>query len=172
MKPSLWIDNNYYIIKNKLKPFKIKDWSDIFHEVLIQFLTMDTKKSTKLIEDGEAYKYIKQMFYLNCFSKTSPFNWKYNKIIFNKNFDIDKVDISDGDEPDENLCLADIEMALDRIDEFFIYKLVYKDYLEKKTLTPGYSYKKIGMESDIPKPTIIAKFSELKEQIKKIIDEI
>ena len=172
LKPSLWIDKNYFILKKKLDNIKNPEWSDIYHEVLIQFLTMDTKKSTKLIEDGEAYKYIMSMFKINCYSKTSPFHWKYNKMVYDKNFDMDKIDITDGDEPDENLCLADIELALDKIDEFFVYKLIYKDYLEKKTQTPGYSFKKISIESEIPKPTIIAKFGEMKEQIKKIIDEI
>ena len=173
LSPLVWISDNYFILKEKLELIKnIPEWSDIFHEVLIQFLMMDTKKSTRLIDDGQAYKYIMSMFKINCFSKTSPYNWKYNKITFDKNFNMDKIDITDGDEYDENLCLADIELALDRIDEFFVYKIVYMDYLDRKIQTPGYSFKKIGMESEIPKPTIIAKFSELKEQIKKIIDEI
>jgi len=172
MLSSSWINENFYILKRKLSNIKTNDWDDIFQEVLIQFLTMDEKKSSRLIKDGVAMKYIMGMFKINVYSPTSPYRWRYNRMVYDKDFNLDKYEREDVDEYEDQLCLADIEMALDMVDEHFVYKLVFEDYLKRKTQTPGYSMKKISNESDITKPTLIVKFGELKQQVKKIIDEI
>jgi len=162
-----WIDDNYFILKRKLKNIKCNDWDDIFHEVIIQFISMDKNKSSRLIKDGVAMKYIMQMFKINVYSPTSPYRWKYNRMNYDKDFDMNNYNKEDTDEHEDQLCLADVELALDLVDEHFVYKLVYIDYIKRKTSTPGYSMKKISNESYITKPTLVVKFADLKKEIKK-----
>jgi hypothetical protein len=167
-----WVDKNYIDLKNKLKSIKSNNWEDIFQEVIIQFLVMDKQKAETLIDDGVAFKYIMGMFKLNVYSKTSPYHWKYNRMVYDKNFNFDNYDLEDEKYISGSLCLADVDVALNLIDEHFVYKLVYLDYIERKSKQAGYSIKKISVESEITKPTLVVKFGELKSEIKKIINEL
>ncbi len=130
---------------------------------------MDKKKSSRLIRDGNAFKYIYGIFYINATQPTAPYNWKYNRMKFS---DIDTSlyeKEQEQDEPDQLVCLADIDNALDDVDEFFVYKVLYFDYLNKKINTPSYSVKKISIDADIPKQTLVVKFIDIVKELKKII---
>ena len=164
-----WVGVNYYKLKQELSKIKHKEWDDIYHEVLIQFINKPSGLTSGLINRHEAIKYIKQQFYWNVTSLNAPYHWEYNKIKmvefdYNKNKHEDKYE--------DKLCIEDVNIALKDIDEFFVYKIVYKDYIKKKIETSSYSINKISIETEIPKVTLMAKFTILKDQIKKIINEL
>jgi len=168
LKISNWIDKNYYVIKKECIRIKSPDWYDIYHEVLIQFLEMDSGKTSSLINHQSAVRYIKQMFYLNVISKTAPyFNMYKMEEELRCNFD----DIIEDKHEHTEMCWADFESALYEVDAFFIDKLIYKDYILNKTKTPGYSVNKISQETKIPVATLIKKFTFIREELKKIINE-
>lgn len=160
-----WINNNYNILKEKTKNINVKDTDDIFNEVMIQFLLMDTGKTSKLIINNEANKYFMAMYKVNCFSKTSPYQRTYNKykfVEFNENHLNEVKEYIDG------ICLQDFEDYMDKLDVFFVDKHIYKDYIYKKIKKAGYSINKMSIETTIPKPTLELKFKNIRIELKKM----
>lgn len=166
-----WIAMNYNHLKKRFSVIKSPDWDDIYHEVLISFMVMDPHKTEALIENEEAEKYLKQMFYLNCISETAPYKRKYkhNKTTQQDEFVDEETDIS------SELCWGDFETIMWEVDAFFVDKHLYKEYIEKKIITPSYSIKKMSEDSMVPYPTLNVKFNNIRRQMeiemKKIIDD-
>lgn len=164
-----YINKNYYKLKKKLSNIQNPEWDDIFHDVLIQFLNKNSKQINKLIKTGDVDRYIMQMFKLNCFSDTSPYQRKYNKKEY-KYIDLNKLTQEDEPITDE-ICLKDLMDGLIYVDELFIYKLLYKEYIENKSINPSFSIRILSEESKIPRVRIITKFNNIREQLKKIINK-
>lgn len=160
-----WINENYNIIKNKTKGIIVKESDDVFQEVIIQFLEMETGKTIKLIENNEADKYIMAMYKVNCFSKTSPYQRTYNKY---KMVDFDENKYEELNHKNTEVCMRDFELMLEQVDIFFVHKEVYKDYIYRKIKKKGFSINKISIESEIPKPTLDTKFKKIKQELNKI----
>jgi len=169
-----WIAQNYNHLHKRLSVIKSPDWDDIFHEVLMAFMDMDSEKTNMLIEDDNAEKYIKQMFYWNCIGTLSPFQWKYNTMNTTKLLDNIQYEIEDdGIKYITELCWGDYETIMWEIDSFFVYKHLYTAYIKEKIMTPSYSIKKMSIESLVPYATLNVKFNNIRRQMeiemKKII---
>ena len=162
-----WISENYDIIKQKTIGINVKEPDDVFQEVIIQFLEMDTGKTSLLINNNEASKYIMAMYKVNCFSKTSPYQRTFNKY---KYVDFDENKHKELHDRNTEVCMKDFELMLEQVDMFFVHKEVYKDYIYRKIKTKGYSINKIAKESEIPKPTLDTKFKKIKQELNKIND--
>jgi len=159
-----YIRDNYYNLRTKLSVFKIDNFDDIYHEVLLQIIDMDNDKLNYLIEKGEIDKYIMSVFKINAFSITAPYHRKYNRI---KTKELKEMEYNN-DIDNDDYCLNDIYYALDKIDDFFIFKLLYKDYIDNKILRSGYSIRQLSLDSDVSSRTLISKFNIYKNEIKKI----
>jgi hypothetical protein len=165
-----WLNDNWKHLKKYPEQIENYEGDDILQEVIVQFLEMEPEKTTKLITSGEAEKYIMSMYKVNCFSKTSPYQYKYNKV--------DKVELLDKMyhyyEPSYQVCWTDLEYIINDLDIFFLDKVVYKDYIRKKLKQKGYSINKMSKESTIPLGTLDLMFKkiriELKNDLKKIIE--
>ena len=165
---SRWISENYDILKIKTKGINTKEPDDVFNEVMVQFLEMDTGKTSLLINNNEADRYIMAMYKVNCFSRTSPYQRTYNKyssVEFDENKYEELYDIN------TDMCIRDFELMLDQVDMFFVHKAVFKDYIYRKMKKKGFSINKISIESEIPKPTLDTKFKKIKQELKKLNNE-
>jgi len=163
-----WINLNYNILKEKTRAFNILDKEDIFDDVMLQFLLMDTGKTSNLIQNNQANKYFMAMFKVNCFSKTSPYQRTYNKykyVEFNDKYHKEIKEYIDG------VCIQDFEEYMDKLDVFFVDKHIYKDYIYKKIKKSGYSINKMSKETTIPKPTLELKFKNIRIELKKMRDD-
>lgn len=164
-----WINQNYEAIKYSTRGIIVKEPDDVFQEVIIQFLEMNTGKTIKLIENNEADKYIMAMYKVNCFSKTSPYQRTYNRY---KRVDFDETKYKEShektDEKTDEMCIKDFETMLEQVDMFFVHKEVYKDYIYRKIKKSGFSINKISVESQIPKPTLDTKFKKIRTELNKI----
>jgi len=166
-----WMSNNYTILRNATKAIVTNEADDIFQEVVIQFLSMKTGFTTGLILSGDANKYFMGMYKLNCFSDTSPYQRKYNMNKTVEFFDEYNFEY----ENSYDVCWRDFEIMLENMEMFFVDKVVYKEYIERKIIKKGFSIKKMANESMIPKGTLNLKFkqirTELKIEVKKIKDK-
>jgi hypothetical protein len=139
--------------------------------VLIDFIEMPKKKSNQLIKNGDAFRYLMQMYQLNCYSKTAPYHRRYTtaptqELIEYHSFEYDST---------YEICWTDLIKILKRIDVFFINKILYKEYVQKKLIDKGYSISRLSVDSTIPKGTLDLMFKkikiELRLEIKKMIDD-
>jgi len=159
-----WINDNYYVIQKAIRKFNVPERDDIFHEVLIYF--MNNKKAEMLIETNRATQYIVQMFKINCYSKTSPYQQKYNKIKYIEL--LDSYLTTTEEEENTTICLADVEYILNEINVFFNDKLMFNTYVKNKLNFNGnYSTRKLAEEVEIPHDTLKYKIRKIKKTIKK-----
>jgi len=151
-----FIKNNYERLYNIIMSYNVDNKEDIFQEVLLYFLLMNKEKIETLIKNKEASKYIIQMFKINSFSNTSPYQREYKTTNEFYNEDLD-----------DNICWSDFIYELERLDTFFLDKILYKEYLIRKIETPGYSVKKLSNEVDISTSSLRDKFNYMKNELKK-----
>jgi len=162
-----FISDNYEEILKSIRGFKVENKEDILQEVFIYFMEMDKYRSNKIIKQGIGIRYIVSMFKINSFSKTSPYQQKYNKILYN---DITKDIKYKEDDINDDFTWGDFIEILDGLDIFFIDKLIYKEYIEQKIKKPGYSIRKLSLYTGISENILNRKFNYIKEEIKKNID--
>jgi len=165
---SQWISENYDILKLKTIGINVKEPDDVFQEVIIQFLEMDTGKTSMLINNNEASKYIMAMYKVNCFSKTSPYQRTYNKY---KYINYDETLHSWDQHSSDVICLKEFDFYMDQLDIFFVDKAVYRDYVHKKIKIKSYSINKASQETTIPRPSLEVKFKNIRNELKKIKKE-
>lgn len=151
-----FINKNYERLHNIIMGYNVDDKEDIFQETLLYFLQMEKSKCDRLIKSGEASKYIIQMFKINAFSSTSPYQRTYEN----------NTDVAMNEDTDENVCWGDFITELEGLDIFFLDKVLYKTYLERKIETPSYSIKKLSLEIDISHSSLRDKFREIKNKLK------
>ncbi len=155
-----WMSENYEHLICMCSTIKSPEWNDIFHEVLINFMEKDEILLQKLIENDEADKYIKQMFYLNVISDTAPYKRKY------KHNSISREEFKDVEiEATSDICFADFELLMWGIDAFFVDKHMYREYILKKIETPSYSIRKMSIDSMVPYSTLNIKFGNIRKQM-------
>ena len=164
----IWMNDRYIHISTYTKKIYNPDGEDILQETIVQFLEMNTGKTLKLIMDGEAEKYLMAMYKVNCFSKTSPYQRKYNQMNTTELFD----DMYHYHDSSYNVCWTDLEHMLDELDVFFVDKMVYKEYIEKKLKQSGYSINKMSKDSTIPIGTLDLMFKKIRHQLKSEIKKI
>lgn len=162
-KISNWINDNYDILKEKIKTFNVKDSEDIFQEVLIYFMDMDTGKTMGLINSGDADKYVMAMFKINAFSETSPYQRKYNQYKMVELYDEEVKNLYD---KSFDVSIELFNDLLEDVDEFFIHKIIYRQYVYNKIKTPSYSINKMSIESTIPQSTLEQKFNKIRTELK------
>jgi len=163
-----WISENYDILKLKTIGLNVKEPDDVFNEVMIQFIEMDSGKTLKLIENNEADKYIMAMYKVNCFSKTSPYQRTYNKY---KYISYEETLHSWDQHSSDVICLKEFDFYMDKLDIFFVDKAIYRDYIHKKIKVKSYSINKASIETTIPRPSLEVKFKNIRNELKKIKDE-
>lgn len=163
-----WINDNYENLKIKTKGIVTNEPDDIFNEVIIQFLEMNTGKTSTLIKNGEADKYIMAMYKVNCFSKTSPYQREYNKY---KSVEFNEHKYKEIEKNNFDISIVDLERFLEDIDIFFIHKICFKEYIYNKIEKRSYSVKKIAEESTIPNETLKKSFKQIRSELKNKKDK-
>jgi len=159
-----YLSLNYVKLKQKLLSFNVINFDDVYHEVLIQVLNMNIDKFNFLFNENIIDKYIVSMFKFNAFSKTAPYHRKYNKILYTN---LSNINIPDNiDDHIDQICIADIENILMDFNDLFIYKIVYIDYILKKSLDPGFSVRQLALDCLIPESTLNSKFDDYKKYLK------
>jgi hypothetical protein len=168
-----WINSNYFTLKNKLLKIKSKDWEDIYHDVLIQVLEKSENFILSLILSNDIDRYIMAMFKLNVFSPTAPHHWR-NKTL--NTIEIDYyIDILEDDEEIEtyinDIQLKDIKEALHELDIFFIDKIIFEHYIDKKS-NGSYSIKELSSEIET-RNTISAQYTynKVRDKIREKLNE-
>jgi len=163
-----WINKNYYKMRDKCfklhyRPISCEEKQDIYHEVLIQFL--NSKKAVKVILENKAEAYLMTMYKMNCFSKTSRFQYVYNKDYYNSHIDIDILE----DEIDFNEYTTTgmgsyqyINTMLEKLDIFFVDKIVFKEYMKKKLETPDYTIKEYAKFLELDYNAILIMINRVK----------
>lgn len=162
-----WVIKNYSKLVLKLEKIKNPEWEDVLQEVFLQFLEKDDDLIIDLICKDEAYKYIMSMFKLSCFSKTSPYQWKYNKL--------DCIYVDEFAEIDENfyydfimtINLDDIKKSLLELDTFFIDKLIFKEYIDRKLDDNSYSFKQMSKESGLTEIKLRKRYDKVRKELKE-----
>jgi hypothetical protein len=165
-----FIEKNYKEIMKMAKSIiKNMDYEEVAHEVILQFLTY--KKSTQLIQKGEAMRYISGMIHLSYYSTTSPYHKKYRKntIEYNEVYSI----LYPGE--DTNDVDLEKDYLLDAIDEIMKQKQDDLKIWYNLTLLKLYScnsnYSKLSRETKIPRNAITQGVQEgidyVKERIKR-----
>lgn len=162
-----WLIKNYSKLVIKLERIKSPDWDDILQEVFLQFLEMDKDFVIDLICTGGATNYIGVMFWRNCNNKTSPYQYKYNKMKY--------VSCDEFDEVNEDVCkdfimtidLDDIKKSLIELETFFIDKLIFKEYIDRKLGDNSYSFKQMSIESGLTEAKLRKRYEKVRDELKE-----
>ena len=162
-----WISINYYVLKRICMKYDTSEFDDIYHEVIIQFLQADEDLLIKLILMGNAIKYFRTIFKINCYSPNSIYQQKYNKIKYVEIFN----DVEDEviDKYIESLDLIDLDKVLKEIDSFFIDKIIFREYIINKIEDNTYSFRQMSDDAEFNMRKLIYSYTKVKDNLKSYI---
>lgn len=141
---------------------KISNGVDDPQDILQECLTELCEKNDTEIERIMSYidYYIIQMLKISNRSKTSRYQQKYNKIVFDKNFDINVYDAAEPDpEPVVHISLNEINSTLNHNCSWY-EKEVFLRYANSKK-----SFKTMERETGIPATSLFNTFSKVRKML-------
>lgn len=145
---------------------KTEDPRDILQECLMYVCEMDIEKQNKIAPYFEYY--LIQMIKFSSISKTSKYQQKYNKILLNKNIEVESVNDLDkmicDDEIENDLKINKIKEILEK-DCTWYEREVFLQYV-----TTGKSFKAFERDTKIPASSLFNTYRNVKEKIKEKIE--
>lgn len=166
-----FLEDNYdHIVKMTEKITQDSNYREIAHYVIHQF--MEKPNAQKLVDRGEALRFMSGMIYRNYYSSTSPYDKLYRQkrrvgLGGHKEYDFTNMDLEWEDyDPTDDRRLEAIEGILeDMMGEGFGHYWYIATLFRMWIETPNYS--ELSRKTLIPRTSIAFAVEECREHIKK-----
>ena len=137
----------------------IEDPRDVLQECIMEIYELDETKIKEILPYFEFY--LIQMIKYSFRSKTSKYQQKYNKVVFDKNIDIEVLLDIPEETPVDEITIEDIEKVLNNECSWY-EREVFTQYVNSKK-----SFKTFEKETGIPSASLYKTYIKVKKTLQQ-----